>query len=62
MYTPNKNISKQVLREWMQQNGQSLLAVPSELVFINALPLLGSGKTDYVRLKELATQEDAADA
>ena len=62
LYTPDKQANKQKLREWMQQNGQSMLALPSEMILIDALPLLGSGKTDYVRLKERAAKEASADA
>jgi acyl-[acyl-carrier-protein]-phospholipid O-acyltransferase/long-chain-fatty-acid--[acyl-carrier-protein] ligase len=36
--------------------GAPELAVPRSLRAVTAIPLLGSGKTDYVRLKELATE------
>jgi len=36
--------------------GAPELAVPRILRAVSAIPLLGSGKTDYVRLKELATE------
>ncbi len=59
LYTPDQKATKQALRERMQQNWHRL-ALPSELITIDALPLLGSGKTDYFRLKELAAREASA--
>ncbi|MDR1702117.1 MAG: AMP-binding protein, partial [Sporomusaceae bacterium] len=60
LYTMQKNASKQALREFMSQNKQSMLAMPSDIIFMEKLPLLGSGKTDYVSLKALG--EVAKDA
>jgi len=51
LYTMDKQATKQGLREFMRQNRQSMLAMPSEVIIVEKLPLLGSGKTDYVTLK-----------
>lgn len=51
LYTLYKNASKQMLRELMSQTRQSMLAMPAEVIVVDKLPLLGSGKTDYVTLK-----------
>ncbi|SDF30138.1 AMP-binding protein [Sporomusa acidovorans] len=62
LYTMFKGASKQSMREFMSQTRQSMLAMPAEIIVIDKLPLLGSGKTDYVTLKALAVQEDEKDA
>jgi len=54
LYTMEKNASKQMLREFMSQTKQSMLAMPGEVFIVDKLPLLGSGKTDYVTLKTIA--------
>ncbi|MBP2626040.1 MAG: Acyl-(acyl-carrier-protein)--phospholipid O-acyltransferase [Firmicutes bacterium] len=54
LYTMEKNASKQMLREFMSQTKQSMLAMPGEVFIVDKLPLLGSGKTDYVTLKAMA--------
>lgn len=57
LYTLYKNASKQLLREFMNQTRQSMLAMPAEVIVVDKLPLLGSGKIDYVTLKEIAGKE-----
>jgi len=56
LYTMEKNASKQILREFMSQMKQSMLAMPSEVFIVDKLPLLGTGKTDYVALKTMASR------
>ncbi len=46
---------------WAQSNGASELAVPKKIIAIDEVPVLGTGKTDYVALQKLA-QEKAATA
>ncbi|MDR7866631.1 MAG: AMP-binding protein [Sporomusaceae bacterium] len=59
LYTMNSKASKQALREFMSGTRQNMLTMPAEIVIVDKLPLLGSGKTDYVTLKA-RTQEEAA--
>lgn len=54
LYTMEKHASKQLLREFMARTNQSMLAMPNDIVIIDKLPLLGTGKTDYVTLKAMA--------
>lgn len=54
LYTMYRGASKQILREFLSRNKESMLAMPAEVVVVDKLPLLGSGKIDYVALKSLA--------
>lgn len=57
LYTLYKDATKQLLREYINQSGQSMLVMPTALRIVDTLPLLGSGKIDYVTLKEMAAKE-----
>ena len=41
------------VQAWMKERGAIELMYPSEVIVVEALPLLGSGKTDYVELDRL---------
>jgi len=45
------------LIEWAQSQGAPEIAVPKKIVPISEIPVLGTGKTDYVALQKLAEQE-----
>jgi len=61
LYTMEKNATKQMLRECITKLKQSMLAMPSEVFIIDKLPLLGTGKTDYVTLKAMAHRKGEND-
>jgi acyl-[acyl-carrier-protein]-phospholipid O-acyltransferase/long-chain-fatty-acid--[acyl-carrier-protein] ligase len=42
------------LLAWAQHHGVSELAVPRRLLIVDAVPVLGTGKTDYVAVQKLA--------
>jgi acyl-[acyl-carrier-protein]-phospholipid O-acyltransferase/long-chain-fatty-acid--[acyl-carrier-protein] ligase len=42
----------QELRKYAQEEGMSELFVPKKIIYQRKIPLLGSGKVDYVKLKE----------
>lgn len=44
-----------ILPEHFRNNGLTELSVPRRILKVKTLPLLGTGKTDYVQVKELAT-------
>jgi acyl-[acyl-carrier-protein]-phospholipid O-acyltransferase/long-chain-fatty-acid--[acyl-carrier-protein] ligase len=48
------------LTDWAKQNGTPVLAIPKKIVKVPAVPVLGSGKTDYVTLQKLAEVEARA--
>lgn len=54
LYTTDESVQLSQLRSCMTEKQYSPLLIPGAIKQINALPLLGSGKTDYVSLKQLA--------
>lgn len=54
LFTTEKTATRQALREYLSHNHQSPLLMPGEIHILDKIPLLGSGKTDYVALKEMA--------
>ncbi|MFD0696085.1 AMP-binding protein [Paenibacillus sp. GCM10027628] len=52
---PHANIGH--VKESMKQQGHSPIYMPSELRYLEKLPLLGSGKVDYVSIKKMALQD-----
>jgi acyl-[acyl-carrier-protein]-phospholipid O-acyltransferase/long-chain-fatty-acid--[acyl-carrier-protein] ligase len=62
LYTLHKEANKQLLREYINHTGQSMLLMPTAVHIVDKLPLLGSGKIDYVTLKAIAAKEIEHDA
>ncbi|TXK79345.1 AMP-binding protein [Paenibacillus sp. N3.4] len=58
MYHNDPDAHIQSVREFMKQQGQPSIYIPSELRYMQKLPLLGSGKVDYVTIKRLAMQDE----
>lgn len=56
LFTTDKNLSREALQKSAQSNGFPEIAVPRKIVHVEALPLLGTGKTDYVTLKSMASE------
>ncbi|MFT4077254.1 MAG: AMP-binding protein [Asticcacaulis sp.] len=42
------------LTHWAKENGTPVLAIPKKILKIETVPVLGSGKTDYVTLQKMA--------
>jgi len=56
LFTTDKQIDRTALQKTAQQLGFPELAVPKKIVCVDALPLLGTGKTDYVTLQRMAEE------
>ena len=55
---PDADVAR--LADWAKQHGTPVLAVPKKIVKVAAVPVLGSGKIDYVTLQKLAEIEARA--
>ncbi|HWV19162.1 MAG TPA: bifunctional acyl-ACP--phospholipid O-acyltransferase/long-chain-fatty-acid--ACP ligase [Rhodocyclaceae bacterium] len=56
LFTTDAALARDALQNIARDLGLPELAVPRKIVRIDALPLLGTGKTDYVMLKQMAEQ------
>ncbi len=59
LFTDNQHAKVEDLASWARANGAPELAVPKRVVNIDEIPVLGSGKTDYVVLARLAAERFA---
>ncbi|MGA9659054.1 MAG: AMP-binding protein [Asticcacaulis sp.] len=57
LITDNANADVISLTKWAKDNGAPVLAIPKKIVKVETLPVLGSGKMDYVTLQKLAEVE-----
>ena len=61
LFTDNPSAEAGELLAWAQKNGAAELAIPRKVVRVSEIPVLGSGKTDYVTLQKMA-EESLAEA
>jgi acyl-[acyl-carrier-protein]-phospholipid O-acyltransferase/long-chain-fatty-acid--[acyl-carrier-protein] ligase len=54
LFTTDKLINREALVESARKLGVPEIAVPRKIIRVDSLPLLGTGKVDYVSLKRLA--------
>ena len=54
LFTLDPQLTRERLLETARTAGYSEIAVPRQIVHLDNLPLLGTGKIDYVRLKSMA--------
>lgn len=56
LFTSDPLLTREALQSKAKELGVAELAVPRRIVQVAALPLLGTGKVDYVSLKQMAEQ------
>lgn len=54
LFTTNANLSREALQASARELGSPEIAIARKIIVLAELPLLGTGKTDYVTLKQLA--------
>ena len=57
LFTTNPQLAREALQAAARELGAPELAVPRKIVVVKVLPLLGTGKIDYVALKAMAENE-----
>ncbi len=62
LYTTDGNLNREQLGNSAKQLGSPELAIARKIIVVSALPLLGTGKTDYVALKNMAEKNIASSA
>jgi acyl-[acyl-carrier-protein]-phospholipid O-acyltransferase/long-chain-fatty-acid--[acyl-carrier-protein] ligase len=60
LITDKKDADRALLLAWAQSHGVPEIAVPKKIVVVDAVPILGTGKMDYVGVKRLAEEGLAA--
>jgi acyl-[acyl-carrier-protein]-phospholipid O-acyltransferase/long-chain-fatty-acid--[acyl-carrier-protein] ligase len=56
LVTTNPEAQRVELVGWAQNHGVSELAIPRRIVHVKEVPVLGTGKTDYVKVEKLVLQ------
>lgn len=56
LFTTNTVLARDTLQAAARELGSPELAIPRKIIVVKELPLLGTGKTDYVKLKQIAEE------
>lgn len=57
LYTTDNTLNREQLGSSAKELGSAELAIARKIIVVDELPLLGTGKTDYVTLKQMAENE-----
>ncbi|MCD8534244.1 MAG: AMP-binding protein [Verrucomicrobia bacterium] len=56
LFSNKQNLDSQAVRDAIQLAGLSTLCIPKDLRYLEEIPTLGTGKTDYLTLSRMANQ------
>ena len=59
MVTAQPGATRAEVQAWMKTKGASEMMTPAAVIVLDEMPLLGSGKTDYVKLAEIVRERMA---
>ena len=60
LITDRRDAESSRLSEWAREHGAPDLAVPKKIIKVAEVPVLGTGKTDYVAIQQMAELEAKA--
>jgi acyl-[acyl-carrier-protein]-phospholipid O-acyltransferase/long-chain-fatty-acid--[acyl-carrier-protein] ligase len=58
LVTENKEAQKQEITEYVRSQGLSELGLPKKIIYVDKIPLLGTGKIDYVTTQEIVANDN----
>jgi acyl-[acyl-carrier-protein]-phospholipid O-acyltransferase/long-chain-fatty-acid--[acyl-carrier-protein] ligase len=56
LFTTKENIQEKEFKKYIKQHKMSSLYIPAKIVYIEKVPLLGSGKINYIELEAIAKE------
>jgi acyl-[acyl-carrier-protein]-phospholipid O-acyltransferase/long-chain-fatty-acid--[acyl-carrier-protein] ligase len=60
LVTTNRDANRHDLVGWAHNHGVADIAVPRRMIMVDDIPVLGTGKTDYVQVEKMALAAVAA--
>lgn len=57
LMTTNQNLKRTDISSYFKENQITELSVPKEIISVEKLPLLGTGKVDYIAVKEMVNKK-----
>jgi acyl-[acyl-carrier-protein]-phospholipid O-acyltransferase/long-chain-fatty-acid--[acyl-carrier-protein] ligase len=57
LVTTNHDANRHDLVGWVHNHGVAEIAVPRRMIMVDDIPVLGTGKTDYVQVQKIADAE-----
>lgn len=57
LFTTNPDIKERAFKKFIKEQKQSNLLIPYKMEYIEEIPILGTGKTDYVSLQNIANEK-----